>query len=203
MNFEELQTAWKDSSPDEVSIPSTLEQLKSAQQPIDRITGNMRKEIYYQVASILLMGVFPIIFQLGSQAYRLYYLMYVLMMVISIYYFYKFYRFFRQIPHYNNNSKDSLYELYYQIRLNLETYKSFSFLLLPFAIMASLLIIFDQRFQPGSVSLQFSNRDWGVLTGAIIGATVAIIITVNWWVEYFYGKYARQIRKLLDELREP
>jgi hypothetical protein len=27
-------------------------------------------------------------------------------------------------------------------------------------------------------------------------------LALEWWVQYFYGKYAKEIRKVIDELKE-
>lgn len=38
-----------------------------------------------------------------------------------------------------------------------------------------------------------------ILFAAIV---ILIVVLTNWWVSVFYGKYAKQIKAILDELKE-
>ncbi|KYP14148.1 hypothetical protein [Flavihumibacter sp. CACIAM 22H1] len=203
MNLEELQEAWKKEGEGSQPLKTSLETLKRAHQPIDKIRFNMKKELFFQSFAIILMGFWPIQFKFNQQFSMAYYGIYSLLVVVSIYYFYRFYGFFKTMHNYSGNSKDSLYELYYEIRLNMEAYKSFSFLLVPFAMIAALLIVFNARLLKQPQQPLLTDADWIVLPIVLVGMTLFVIWATTWWVDHFYGKHARQIRQLLDELREP
>lgn len=202
MNLDDLQNAWKAEGGDGDALPSLHAELKKARQPIDRIRKNMKGEMFYQLAAILILGGLPFYFRFTTQLSMVYYSAYVLLLLISVYYFNRFYRFFKEIDSYTGNSKDNLYELYYSIRLNMEAYKSFSFLLLPFAILAALLTSLNVP-EPGNYAVpKVDNQHWVTLPIVIAVVSITVFLATNWWVEHFYGKYARQIRHLLDELKE-
>lgn len=203
MNLDDLQKSWEKEGLDSEPLNTLPEKLKKAHQPLDRIRINMKNELFYQSLAIILMGFWPIYFKFTQHFSIAYYSIYALLVLVSIYYFLRFYRFFKESHNYTGSSKDNLYELYYEIRLNMEAYKSFSFLLVPFAMIAALLIVFQRRL------LKFPDRplmdagDWIVIPVVLVLMTVFIIWATNWWVERYYGKHAKQIRKLLDELKEP
>jgi amino acid transporter len=203
MNLDELQKAWGKEGSDSEPLKLVLEKLKKAHQPLDRIRSNMRKELIYQSIAILIMGFWPIYFKFNQQFSIAYYSIYALLIIVSVYYFLRFYRFFKESHQYTGNSKDNLYELYYEIRLNMEAYKSFSFLLVPFAMIAALLIVFSRRLVKYPDKQLMDASDWIVIPVVLVLMTVFIIWATNWWVEKYYGKHAKQIRNLLDELKEP
>lgn len=203
MNLDELQKAWGKEGSDSEPLNLVLEKLKKAHQPLDRIRSNMRKELIYQSIAILIMGFWPIYFKFNQQFSIAYYSIYALLIMVSVYYFLRFYRFFKESHQYTGNSKDNLYELYYEIRLNMEAYKSFSFLLVPFAMIAALLIVFNRRLLKYPDKQLMEASDWIVIPVVLVLMTVFIIWATNWWVEKYYGKHAKQIRNLLDELKEP
>ena len=100
-------------------------------------------------------------------------------------------------------TKDSLYETYFDIRLNMEIYKTFSFALTPF-----LALYFVGLFYYGStgkVEAQMANMSNAVLVAMFVVVTLSILfmgLAAEWWVKHFYGKYAKEIKKVLDELKE-
>ncbi|MBL7767951.1 MAG: hypothetical protein JNK20_03210 [Flavipsychrobacter sp.] len=203
MNLDELQQAWGKEGSDSEPLNLVFEKLKKAHQPLDRIRINMKNELFYQSFAILLMGFWPIYFKFNQHFSIAYYSIYALLLMVSAYYFLRFYRFFKESHLYTGNSKDNLYELYYEIRLNMEAYKSFSFLLVPFAMIAALLIVFNRRLLKYPDKQLMEAGDWIVIPVVLVLMTVFIIWATNWWVEKYYGKHAKQIRKLLDELKEP
>lgn len=203
MNLDELQQAWDKEGAETEPLNLVPEKLKKAHHPLDRIRHNMKKELFFQSFAILLMGIWPFQFHFNQNFSIAYYAIYFLLLVVSAYYFLRFYRFFKEINHYSGSSKDSLYELYYEIRLNMEAYKSFSFLLVPFAMIAALLIVFNRRLLKHPDKPLLEAADWIVIPVVLVVMTIFIIWATHWWVERYYGKHAKQIRNLLDELKEP
>lgn len=203
MNFNEIQDAWDNTKGQEEDLNLLDLSLKNANQPIDSIRRNMKNELYYQLAAIIMIALFPIYFKISGTALILFYTIFALLLVISFYYFYRFYLLFRSMHNYTANLRENLQELYFEIRLHLEMYKSFSFLLLPFVIFLMGIIVFaKKRTEAQPVPRMEDGADW--LFYPIIGVVMTIIVIglTNWWVTYFYGKYADQIRKILDELKE-
>ena len=203
MNFDHLKEAWNDESGSDFKVPQKIENLKVAQQPVDRIKKNMKHELFAQFIGIALIGIFPVTFKIAYELLVLYYALYALMLIICAYYLVKFYIFFKEMNHSTLSSKENLYELYYEIRLKIETYKSFSYILMPFSILFCAILIFGQDTQ------NFLNK-LGTITNAnmiaffVLFSAIVILITVmtNWWVNYYYGKYVKQIKNVLDELKD-
>jgi hypothetical protein len=96
-----------------------------------------------------------------------------------------------------------LYEIYTDIRINMELYKTFSFALIPFLILFLLGSTFYNN--PKTTELLNGNLETKVLVivmTIVIFCILFMAIAAEWWVHKFYGKYAKEIRKVLDELKE-
>ncbi len=202
MNIEDFQSAWEKEGADSKPLNPVLEKLQRAHQPLDRIRFNMRKELICQSIAIVTMGFWPVFFRFNYEFSIFYYSIFALLVVITVYYFARFYQFFKDIHNYSASSKDSLYELYYEIRLNMEAYKSYSFLLVPFAIVAAMLIVFNSKMQKNPGMPLMDSSDWVKYPLVVVVMVAFIIWATHRWVDHFYGKHAKQIRKLLDELKE-
>ena len=203
MNFDNIKEAWDNESANDFKVPNKIEQLKTAQQPVEKIKKNMKHELYAQFFGIVLIGFFPQIFDIVHEFYVLYYALYALMIIVSAYYFMKFYFFFKEINHSTLSSKENLYELYYEIRLKIEMYKSFAYLLAPFSILLSAILIFglDKKGFLNKLAT-ITNTDLVIFFIFFSAIIIIVVIITNWWVNYYYGKYARQIKNVLDELKE-
>lgn len=203
MNFDNIKAAWDNESANEFVVPQKIEQLKAAQQPVDKIKKNMKHELFVQFFGIVLIGFFPQIFNIVHEFYVLYYALYALMIIVSAYYLVKFYFFFKEMNHSTLSSKENLYELYYEIRLKIEMYKSFAYLLTPISILLSAILIFGLD-KKGFLNKLAATTNTDMVTFFIFFSAIIILVALitNWWVNYYYGKYAKQIKNLLDELKE-
>jgi hypothetical protein len=203
MNIENFKDAWNSQAGENIILPKTINQLKAAGQPLDKIKKNMKHELFSQLLGIILLGIFPQLLKITKELYLLYYALYALMLLVCGYYLVKFFFFFKQVDATVLSSKENLYELYYEIRLKIEMYKSFAYLLAPFSIIFSAILIFGLEKNKLFEKLRnITNMD--MLLCFVLFATIIVVVTLitNWWLNHFYGKYVRQIRNILDELRE-
>jgi len=202
MNFEELKSEWEKDNSGNLNIPQSIEKLKMAQHPVEKLKRNMKIELYPQIIAILALAFVPSLANFQSSLYSFYYISYAMMVVISVYYLYAFYRFYKNIHQYAAATKDGLLELYFELRLNMERYKSFGFLLLPFGIIWIGLYQYNKLLLSDIAFETLSDNIILIVIIVIVIFTAAMIIAINTWVNSFYGKYTKQIRNILDELKE-
>lgn len=203
MDFNDIQTAWNSYKPENVMLPINLEKLKSANMPIDKVRKNLRFELLMQTTSITAIGFAPMFNGFPVNMFTPFYIVYSVLLAISIYYLGKLFLFYKKLDKTSLSTKENLYETYFDIRLNMELYKTFCFAIFPFLI---LLIIGLMYFTNPLFSQIFNNEiaqnKLPRLFVAIIISIVSLGLSVELWVRWFYGKYAKQIRKILDELKE-
>jgi hypothetical protein len=203
MDFNDIQNAWNNEKTDNVIVPDNLEKIQSANTPLDKIRKNLKNEFIYQIISIVLIGFVPLIYNFPPKGLILFYLLYSLFTAVCFYYFVKFYFFYKRLNTISLKTKDSLYETYFDIRLNMELYKTFGFALTPF-LMLYLIGFFYFEFTkiPGFFAHEFTNYQLIGMVSIVVSCMLFMGISLEWWVHKFYGKYAKEIRKIIDELKE-
>ncbi|MBO9693238.1 hypothetical protein [Chryseobacterium sp.] len=201
MNFDQLKEQWNKED-NHVNIPDTIEQLKESKHPIERIQKNMKKEFPMQILAIILIAFFPLQFKFPSSQYIIYYVSYTMMVVISSYYLFGFYKFYKQTELYTGNTKNSLWKIYHELRLNMERYQSFGFLLLPHVLLTIGLIFYNTMKEKGKSLAGFTDSyQLGLIIIVLIG-TLGFIISIVLWTKYVYGRSAKQLENILNEMDE-
>jgi hypothetical protein len=201
MELNDLKQAWNEQATDLPAIEQIPKKLEKARQPLNALRQNMRREFYFQVLAMVIVGFLPGWYSLGTSWLLFYYLIYGIMVVVSMYYFLKFYRFYNAIDDLGMSTVQNLLKLYYEIRLHLEMYKSLNYILFPFVLLL-LIIIQKDRFYTELSALNTSDN-WPFIIAFSVGMGVSVVVLIgitNHWVNSFYGKYARQVKQVLDDL---
>ena len=201
MDFNDLQSAWKNENTENVKLPTQLEKINSANMPLEIIKKNLKNEFVYQILSIVFLGFIPLFMNFPSKGMAIFYLMFSLFVGVCAYYLLKLYQFYKRLGKTTLNTKDSLYETYFEIRLNMELYKTFGFALIPFLILFLFGIFYyeiPEFFNKGLNSTPFLVTTFSIVVFSILYMGFAL----EWWVHHFYGKYAKEMRKVIDELKE-
>lgn len=201
MDFNDIQSAWKNEKTENVVLPTHLDKINSANMPLEKIKKNLKNEFIYQIISIFFIAFVPFIYNLPTNAFAPFYLLFSIFVAVCIYYLVKLYVFYRRLGKTTLNTKDSLYETYFEIRLNMELYKTFGFALIPFVILFLLGFMYYETpefFAKGLNSTPFLIATFSIVTFSILFMGLAL----EWWVHYFYGKFAKEMRKVIDQLKE-
>ena len=200
MNLDDIKNNWNELNHENIQLPESVSDLKKAQHPIAKLKRNMGMEFILQMLTMLALPVY-FRYQFSEDLQNVLLGVYAVFVLICAYYFYHFYLFYNRDLRSFNNSKDSLYELYYNLLLNIERYKSCGFLFIPFIIILAGMGSLD-----GAKNV---DMQWSVLIAnlkefllGMIVATGIYIAMVIVWIEWFYGRYACQIKDVLHELRE-
>jgi len=203
MDFNDIQNAWNNEETNNVVLPSNLEKIQEANTPLDKIRKNLKKEFIYQIFSIIFLGFIPMFYDFPPKMTTLYYLLFSLFVAVCIYYLAKFYFFYKRLSSITLKTKDNLYETYFDIRLNMELYKTFGFALTPFLILYLIGFLYLKFSDtPGFLSNDFTNFQLGALFSIVVFTMLFMGIALEWWVYKFYGKFAKEIKKVIDELKE-
>ncbi len=201
MNFDNLRSEWNKESADDVQVPDAIDKLQKAKHPLAQLKATMKKELRMQVGSLAIFIFFPFILKIDTSLYLIYYLAFMLITIISVYYLLAFSKFYKTVDSFDLATKDQLTEIYFDLRLNMERYRSWAFLLTPFLMFTISLFSYSHLIRAGK---------WETFTGLpvaflfILGfaSMVFMIVATNWWLKYYYGGYAAQLKAVIDSLRE-
>ncbi|GLB48189.1 hypothetical protein [Neptunitalea lumnitzerae] len=203
MDFKDIQSAWDKDDTKNVELPKNLDKIQSANTPLDKIKRNLKKELWFQVLSILVLGFIPVIYRYENTLTNVFYLMYSLFTGISIYYLTKLHIFLKRLNSVTLNTRDNLYDTYYDVRLNMELYKTFGFALTPFLILFLLGHFYKNVFGLTVLDLHQLSQLHITIMFIVVASTIILMgVILEWWVHAFYGKYAKEIRAIIDDLKE-
>lgn len=205
MNFNDIQSAWNKDPENGGPLPNTLDQLKPAGLPLDKIKKNLHNEFVYQILSIIFLAFLPQLYRFDPTFHVWFYVSYAMFVSICAYYLFRLFLFYKRIRNYHANTKDSLYETYYDIRLNIEMYKTFSFSLVPFILMFIAMFVISANKSAMVQMIQTGIFPQSVLVQIAVGFIFSIVffaLATEWWTHTFYGKYAKEIRSLLEKLKD-
>ena len=200
MDFNDIQSAWNNENTKNVVVPTQLEKVQQANTPLDKIKKNLKNEFIYQIVSIVVVGFAPYLNGFPEQAITPFYLLFSLFVAVSAYYLIKLFIFYKRLNKTALNTKDNLYETYFDIRLNMELYKTFGFALTPFMILFLVGVLYFKL--PNAATLFTDSTNSIVLFVSVLFSMLFMGVALEWWVHFFYGKYAKEIRTVLDELKE-
>lgn len=203
MDFNDIQNAWNNEKTDNVVVPDNLAKIESTNTPVDKIRKNLKCEFLFQVLVIIGFGFIPFIYDFEPKTTKAYYLFFSIFVAVCIYYFVKLYLFYKRLSTIALKTKDSLYETYFDIRLNMELYKTFGFAVTPFVILFLIGFLYTKFVRATNIQMiDISDSEWISFSLMIIFSILVMGVFLEWWVHYFYGKYAKEIRKVIDELKE-
>ena len=200
MDFNDIQSAWNSENTKNVVVPTQLEKVQQANTPLDKIRKNLKNEFIYQGLAIIFTGFVPTLYKFPEEAITQFYLLFSLFVAVSAYYLIKLFVFYKRLNKTALNTKDNLYETYFDIRLNMELYKTFGFALTPFMILFLVGVLYFKL--PNAATLFTDSTNSIVLFVSVLFSMLFMGIASEWWVHFFYGKYAKEIRTVLDELKE-
>lgn len=202
MNFDQLKEQWNNEDGNSVNIPNTIEQLKKSKHPIEKIRKSMKAEFPLQVIAVILIGFFPMQLGFPSSQYVIYYTSYAMLVVISSYYLYGFYKFYKQTGLYTGNTKNSLWKIYHELKLNMERYQSFGFLLLPHLMITLGLEFYNVLSEKGQSLGNLTGSYQQSLILTVLLGTLATVAGIVLWTKYIYGRQAKHLENILNETDE-
>jgi hypothetical protein len=194
MNIDELRNQWNE---DDRFLNISEKQLQSqAKHPLDKLKKTLKTECLVQLASIVIMGFTPIIFNFNSLYLNVFFVFYSILVFISAYYFKGFYDFHQRLNTFDINTHQSLLIIYYDLKLQIERYKSFGFLLIP--LLWVFILLFFLEKSPSFLS----SSDIYLIMGLAIFTSILTLISVVLWAEWVYGKIAKKLLSILEQFNE-
>jgi hypothetical protein len=128
--------------------------------------------------------------------------MYTAMIMLTLFYYVKFYLFYKRLNNITLNSKDNLYALYYDIKLNIEMYRAFNYSIIPLLLLYQVMVIMatDDFLTTGP---RYKRVMFIGLFGSLFLMAIGMsILFVEYFIKRLYGKYLEQVHKVLEELKE-
>lgn len=198
MNFDDLKNEWNAENPEGNNISTDMLKIKQAHTPIDKIRAKMKHEFFYQLFFLAFMAFIPYIIGFSAALNQVYLMTYAITCGFTAYYFFKFYVFYKNSYDLSIDSRKNILWFYYEMKLNIELYKALTYIVAFIAVGFLSAYLFIER---ASVFVRIFSKLSSVyillncfITILIIGAITEL------WAWFYYGKYLKQVKKIVDEL---
>jgi hypothetical protein len=205
MNIDDLKDAWGKDEPKGMKLPANAEMLGKTTSVVSRLRKNMKSEFNALLVSYAIIVVF--LFK-GNQSPFFFNMSIILLfsiLVLNCFYYLRFYAFYKSVSRYDVNMRSSVRKIVYELELNAEIYKTYSFSVVPLSVLATITLISSK------VSADFLNKvlnangylPWGVML--IIFGIVLISFTLSYifitiHVRSSYGKYLAELKQVMNDL---
>ncbi|MBE5318546.1 hypothetical protein IM793_05225 [Pedobacter sp. MR2016-19] len=198
MNFDDLKNEWNAENPEGSNISTDMLKIKQAHTPIDKIRAKMKHEFFYQLFFLGFMALIPYFFGFSTTVNRVYLITYAITCGFTAYYFFKFYVFYKNSYDMSIDTRKNILWFYYEMKLNIELYKALTYIVafISVGFLAAYLFIEKAWFFTsilGKLSPVYILLNC-FITILIIGAITEL------WAWFYYGKYLKQVKKVVDEL---
>lgn len=191
MELEQLKNIWDKEEVTETPEIST-EKQKEIHLPLEKIRKNMRMEFWMNVVSMLVL--LPLMSSFTENQY-IRWTLYFIMLFILGYYTFKFNKLYQKILNQQFDTFHSMMELNYDLKLNVELYKSYYVASVPF-FMGIFFVLLEKHnfFTDENLIMHYAPF-------ILFFAITALILGIgSWWLENYYGKYVKQISKIVQDL---
>jgi hypothetical protein len=215
MNFDDIKKEMNASVEELPKRKFNIDLNKGKNNPVQLIRSNMIKEILFVVFGIVLFLIYPFILSemgmempaLEKSTYMIFMSLNALMMSL---YIMKLIVFVKKSSNFSTNTRDSIKEYVYEVRLTLESYKAYvvaSSLLIPIPIFA--LLSFRNGWDKSSdynferwFTLQISTNELLVVIVSYLIFSVLFYWITMAWAKHLYGKHVAELETIVNDLED-
>ncbi|MFW0718768.1 hypothetical protein [Pedobacter sp. N23S346] len=198
MNFDELKNEWEADGASETNISADMLKIREAHSPIDIIRRKMKHEFTYQIISLVLMAAIPYFFGFSANIEMVYLVFYAITCGFIAYYFFKFYQFYKNSYDMSMDSRKSILWFFYEMKLNIELYKALTYIIVFVWVgFLAVYLLFEKMGAINKILTKLSPAY--ILLNCFITILIIGVIT-ELWAWYYYGKYLKRVKKIVDEL---
>ena len=207
MNIDELKDAWGQDEPKGMSLPLSTEMLGKT----TSVVGNIRKKMQAEFIALLVCYAVIIGFLFsGDQSSFFVDMIKILLFCILLlngFYYSRFYVFYKAIGRYDLNVKSSLRKIVYELELNAEIYKTYSFSAMPLSMLTAgafiaskLKIIHMHKVFASGSSVSAGTMLW--ICSTILVSFIITYFLIGLSVRLTYGKYIDALKQVMNDLGE-
>lgn len=208
MNIDELKDAWNKDDSGGMRLHLDAARINKTTSVVGCLRKNMKMELISLLISYVM--VFAVLF--WNVRSPLFFNITVVLLfssiVITAFYFFKFYIVYKSIGQYDLSITNSIRKITYELELNTEIYRTYSFSAIPLSVLTALALIASKiRFDHLNNIILANSSPLSLNMMLYVFATVLLsfIITyvcINIYVRLSYGKYLADLKQVMNDLDE-
>jgi Flp pilus assembly protein TadB len=205
MNIDDLKDTWKtdNESFKHSSLSEALQRQTTS--AIAKVRNNMRVEFISTMLSYLIMLWFlfskpkaPLFLNLTS-------ITLCVLVILNCFYYIKFYSFYKATGRYDQNIKESMRKIVYDLELNTELYKTYNICITPLTIVVALGIIWDGQASGYIYQLLTTNIsiiNMLILVVVMLISFITVWFFINLHIKYNYQRYLEELKLVLKQVND-
>ncbi len=207
MNIDELKDAWGQDEPKGMRLPLSTELLGKSTSVVESIRKKMKAEFIALLICYTIMILFLFSGDQSSFFIDMIKILLFSILLLNGFYYFRFYVLYKTIGRYDLNMKSSLRKIVYELELNAEIYKTYSFSAMPFSLLTAGAFVASKLnfihmynvFAPGS-SVSVHTMVW--ICSTILVSYIVTYLVISLTVRLTYGKYIDALKQILNDLGE-
>jgi len=208
MNIDDLKDAWNKDDSDDMHLPSDTASLNKTTSVVGKLRKNMKAELIALLISYII--IFAVLFRnvRSPLFFNITVVLLFSLLVINAFYFFRFYVFYKSIGRYDLGVANSIRKITYELELNTEVYKTYSFSAIPLSVLTALSLVaskmkFDHLNDAVLTNISSLSSNMILVIFAVILVSFAITyICINIHVRLSYGKYLADLKEAMNDLDE-
>jgi hypothetical protein len=197
-NMNNIEKMWQEQATNQTAIEPEHLNPRETHSIVDAVRKNMRMEFYLFLFSPLLYMVPILMKNRSGLSNAILVVTFVVFFLVAIYYLSRFYQFYKSSGNMLFNTKENLTWFYYELRFNMELYRSFVYHGLSIGFFAGFIWgIIEPHISQHTVIDKLDLLLYGIFTVVMLVITVGF---TQFWLNLFYGKHLKQVKQKLDEL---
>ncbi len=202
MNFDSLKEAWNSEQGPSKQFSQNDLKLKESHSCIDKIKKNIRVEFYFSLIFLIALAVSLPFLGLNDNQISTCAIASSLILAVAVFYFIRFFTFYKRSITLSYNTRDNLMWFYYEMKLNIEMYRSYYLLTFFMILFASTQLNFDKPPYLSTLAKVVSSKSIFFKIALFLLFAVVYMLGMEYWLNNFYGKYIKKIKSILNELKE-
>jgi hypothetical protein len=205
MNIDELKDAWNMDDSGDMRLHLDTMEFNKTVSVVDRIRKSMRMEFIALLVCYAIIIVF-----LFSDSQPSFFIDMIKILLFSIlllngFYYFRFYAFYKKIGRYDLNMKSSLRKIVYELELNAEIYKTYSFSAMPLSVLTAGAYIasklnFIHIYNSFAAGSAISGRMMLWICSTILVSYIITYVLISLNVRLTYGKYIDELKQVMNDL---
>jgi len=198
--FKQWQELWQGGQNEGTEISSQSLHFRTSHTYIDKIRRNMRNEFYFALVFLPAALLYASVQSSNYEMSLIVRSCIVFMGIIATFYVFRFFTFYRSTSLLSFNTRESLLWFVSEMRLQLEVYRSFTYIMVLCGLFFGMLYgIFEPSDDESSAALTNRQLIW-LLLSLFAGMLIFTLSMLEVWIYVVYGKYVRKLRALITEL---
>lgn len=206
MSFDKLQQQWNQDVNDQIALPKIQNLFREARLPVDKVRKNIKNDLIFQLVGIVLIGLIPLLFPKWDMKNTIVFsTFFSVMLGFIVYYGIKFYTFYKKSYNLTYDSRKNLLWFSYELRLYIELYRALTFILIFLGMGLGLYfgLTTESPYLP-RINIKTESQYMHMLytLGMLVIPFGIAILILEYYINFLYGKYYKQINIILDQLDE-